>query len=202
MEKTKRIPSLLKEERQTFSPLAAFSLMPKGIRFETQKEDEEILLLLRRHWITNLDWILFSLLLLALPLFLFSSISFLDAWPEYIPKGYMAVAFVFWYLATLGFILIEFLMWYFNVSIVTDERVIDIDFYNLLYKKFSSTRLDRVEDVTFRLGGFARAFFDFGDVYVQTAGTEINFEFLAVPHPEQVVRIIVEIMGRERPKPE
>jgi len=198
----KKIPSLPRGEKQATNPFSAFAVMPAGIRFETQEEEEEIVLILRRHSITNLGWILFALLLLTLPPFIFPSISFLEAWPEQIPRGYLAVAFVFWYLATFGFILIEFIMWYFNVSIVTNQRVIDIDFFNLLYKKFSSTRIDRVEDVTFRLGGFIRAFFDYGDVYVQTAGTEINFQFLAVPHPERAVRIIIDIMGEEEPKPE
>jgi hypothetical protein len=84
--------------------------------------------------------------------------------------------------------------WYFNVYIVTNERIIDVDFFYLLYNKVSSTRIDRLQDVSYKLGGVVRAVFDFGDVFVQTAGSEPNFDFLSVPHPETVVRKIVELM--------
>ncbi|MBI4991017.1 PH domain-containing protein [Candidatus Gottesmanbacteria bacterium] len=101
-----------------------------------------------------------------------------------------------WYLITFSYIFINFLLWYFTVSIVTNERIIDIDFINLLNKKFAETRINRIEDVTMRTGGFIRAFFDFGDVLVQTAAKEVQFEFLAVPHPEKVVRTVNELMGK------
>lgn len=39
--------------------------------------------------------------------------------------------------------------------------------------------------------------FDYGDVVVQTAAKEAMFEFGSVPHPEEVVRIINELMVKE-----
>ena len=96
----------------------------------------------------------------------------------------------------LSYSLVEFLLWYFTVSIVTSERIIDIDFVNILQKKFAETRIDRIEDVTMRTGGFVRALLDAGDVFVQTAAKEAVFQFDAVPHPEKVVRTINKLMGK------
>lgn len=92
---------------------------------------------------------------------------------------------------------VNFLLWYFDLSIVTNERIVDIDFPNILRKEVSATTLARVEDVTMRRGGFIRVLFNYGDIFIQTAGTELEFEFLSVPNPEQVVRIINELMGKE-----
>jgi len=102
-----------------------------------------------------------------------------------------------WYLFTFSYLLVNFILWYFTVSIVSNERIIDIDFLNVLHKKFSETRIAKVEDVTQRTGGFIQAFFNYGDVFVQTAANEQVFQFHAVPQPDEVVRIINQLMGKE-----
>jgi hypothetical protein len=93
--------------------------------------------------------------------------------------------------------LINFLLWYFTVSIVTNERVIDIDYVTILNKKFAATMIAKIEDVTMRRSGFMQAIFNYGDVVIQTAAHEVQFGFLSVPKPEEVVRIINQLMGRE-----
>ena len=40
-----------------------------------------------------------------------------------------------WYLISIAYFIESFLTWFFNVYFVTDERIIDVDFYNLIYKK-------------------------------------------------------------------
>ena len=52
----------------------------------------------------------------------------------------------------------------FNVYIVTDERIIDIDFYNLIYKEVSDANIDKIQDVTYKMGGVVRTLFNYGDV--------------------------------------
>lgn len=175
--------------------LSAYLFMPDDIRFETQEPGETIILLLRKHWITNLLWLLISGILIVLPLFLFPALTLSGTTPS-IPVSLMSFFILGWYLITFSYIFVNFILWYFTVSIVTNERIIDIDFINLLNKKFAETRINRIEDVTMRTGGFIRAFFDYGDVLVQTAAKEVQFEFLAVPHPEKVVRTINELMGK------
>ncbi len=178
--------------------LSAFLYKPKEIRFETQEDDEYIILLLRKHWITNFDWIAISLILLLIPLFLFPFIRANSILPVDLPVAIVIFVTLVWYLFTFSYLLVEFLLWYFTVSIVTNERIIDIDFVSILHKKFAATRISKIEDVTLRSGGFARAIFDYGDVIVQTAGTEAQFGFYGVPHPEQVVRIINSLMEEKR----
>ena len=64
--------------RHSMFPLAAFAMDPKGVSFATQGDGEEIHHFLRRHLITNIPWIVFSALLLVLPLiigpFLFTTL--------------------------------------------------------------------------------------------------------------------------------
>jgi hypothetical protein len=80
------------------------------------------------------------------------------------------------------------------VGLITNERIVDVDFYNVLYKEVTATRIEKIEDVTSKSGGFIESFFHYGDVFVQTAGNELNIEFLEVPSPSRVVRIINDLM--------
>ena len=50
--------------------LSSFYLNPGGISFKEQEEDEEIVLLLRRHLVTSIPWLFVALVLLFAPIFL------------------------------------------------------------------------------------------------------------------------------------
>lgn len=177
--------------------LSSYSFMPEDMHFETQEPGETILLLLRKHFITNLPWLLMGAILILFPVIIFPIISFSSLLPTFVPPNFITFIILLWYLLTFSFILAQFLLWYFNVWIVTSERVVDIDFSSLLYKSISETRIAKIEDVTEKTGGFIRALFNFGDVFIQTAGTAENFIFYAVPRPGQVVQIINQLMGKE-----
>ena len=177
-----------------FSP---FLFMPEGIRFDTQEPDETIILFLKKHWVTNFVWIASSLILIATPILIFPGIYLAGLIPKNMPSSFLSLIILIWYLFVFTYSLINFLLWYFTVSIVTTERIIDIDFINILQKKFAATRITRIEDVTMRRGGILKAVFDFGDVLVQTAAKDAKFQFYSVPFPERVVRIINNLMGQD-----
>jgi len=105
---------------------------------------------------------------------------------------------VVWYLLTMGFVIENFLIWYYNVYLITNKRVVDVDFHGVMYKSISEAPLSRVQDVTYNMGGFMQVVFNYGMVFVQTAGEVQNIEFESVPHPDQVVRKIGEIIHLER----
>lgn len=174
--------------------LSAFLIAPSGVTFETQGENETIVLLLRKHVVTNLLWALVSILLFFLPFFfpVIAPVLNLAA----IPIRFQFIGLLLWYLLTLSFVFQNFLMWYYNVYIVTDHRVIDVDFFSLLYKRISDAPLSKIQDVTYSMGGVASALFNYGNVFVQTAAEVPNFEFLAVPSPEKVVKTITTLMGK------
>ena len=178
-------------------PLASFADHPLGVHFSTQGDGEEIEMFLRRHFITNLPWIISTFLLMIAPPVVVPLLS--PYLPIQIPTALSIVLIFFWYLAVLGgLFLTSFINWYFNVYIVTNERIIDVDFVNLLYREISSTRLNLIQDVTVRSGGVIRSIFHYGDVFIQTAGTQLNFDFHAVPEPEFAAHTIEKIMQEAR----
>jgi hypothetical protein len=173
------------------SKLSAFNLYPEHIDFETRSKDEKIILLLRAHPITNLKWIFVTLVMLLVP-GVIQVIGFFDA----LPAGFDLVVTLSFYLLTMAYALEHFLSWYFNVYLVTTLRVVDVDFYNLIYKQVSDADLDKIQDVTYNMGGVVRTVFNYGDVLVQTAAEVTQFEFLAVPSPDKVVKIMQDLTNK------
>jgi len=181
------------------SLLAAFVERPQKVCFETQTPGEEVVLLLRRHWVTNLPWIALTLIMLLVPPFIFQ----LNLWGsmepiQTIPPRFQLVGALVWYVLTLGLALESFVMWYFNVLLVTNRRIVDIDFWGLLHKSVAETTLDNVQDVTHVVGGFWRVVFNYGHVYVQTAAEVPRIEFLNVPRPNIVHKKIAQMIQRRR----
>lgn len=176
--------------------LASFCTRPLGMHFQNQEKDEKILLFLRRHFITNVPWIFTVIILLILPVLLipvFSSFSF----PIIsLPPSFILVMTIFYYLLIFTFAFVEFINWFYNISIITQRRVIDIDYSDIIYHDVAVTKLSLVEDVRYVQSGFIRSLFNFGDVFVQTAGESENFEFLKVPKPGEAVHIIQDLIGK------
>lgn len=153
-------------------------------KFETQKANEHLFLLVRAHPFTQLGWIINTVALVFLLIFL----NFFFAY--FLSSTQLIYLNVFVGVAIFSYAWYNFLSWYFNVGVITNERIVDIDFYNILYKEVSEANISKVEDVTSKVGGFFGSFFSFGDVFVQTAGTEKNIEFLGVPNPTEIVSLI------------
>lgn len=179
--------------------LATFYEKPTGVHFRNQEEDEEILLFLRRHFATNLPWLFITIILVAIPLIFAYILPYLNQMNInlfFLPSRYMTIFIIFYYLIVFNYFLINFITWYFNISIITQKRIVDIDFSDLVYHDVAVTKLTLVEDVNYTRVGFLRSLFDYGDVFVQTAGEKLHFDFLAVPHPEKVVDIIQNLIGK------
>lgn len=174
------------------NPLLAFAAKPLNVCFDSQLKDEQIILLMRQHPITQLRWILIAIGLLFAPL-LFGYVGMFS----FLPVQFVLPALVGWYLLVIGFVMEGFLLWFFNVYIITDERIIDVDFYSLIYKNISAAKIDNIEDISATTGGALRSIFDFGTVRIQTAAAVTEFEFADVPHPNQVITLLNEMLIEE-----
>lgn len=174
------------------NPLAAYAPKPAGLHFESQAETERVVMLLRRHPITNIRWILTAVVLSLAPQTL-QFVPFLNFFPD----QFQTFTVLGWYMLIFAYALENFLSWFFQVNIITDERIIDIDFYSLIFKKVSSAKLDNIEDITSSTGGFLRSLMNYGTVIVQTAATQQEFEFIDVPQPDKVIKLLNELLLEE-----
>lgn len=191
------------ELHETKNPLASFAECPIGVTFDSQEVGEKIVLLLRQHIVVLVLPFFFFILLLLLPVVIPSVLSFLKLnLFDVLSGAQVPLLTVFWYLLVFAFALYRFLFWFFNIYILTNERVIDFDFRGILHKQTSFAKLVQIQDVTPKMVGFFSTFFNFGDIYIQTAGEQREFDFLKVPKPDEVShRILEEVRIEEGERP-
>lgn len=183
---------VMRAEQPSKNVFDSFVPKPLNVYFDTQDKSEQVILLLRKHPVTQLPWVLIAVGLVFVPI-LFSIVHFLS----FLPARFTLGGLVIWYLIVIGFVLESFLTWFFNVYIITDERIIDVDFLSLIYKNISAAKIDNIEDITAETGGAIRSVFNFGTVKIQTAGTNAELEFEDVPQPSKVTRLLNELLIEE-----
>ena len=165
---------------------------PQDYRVEGQDPDEKILLLLRAHPITNLSWILLTLLTLSLPFMIPKFLPFLGIQLNSIPYSYWLVFLIMDFLLALAIIFEGFLYWYFNVYIVTTKNIVDVDFHSILFKNIDVAPLRNIEDTSSSMGGILNSIFHYGHVFIQTAGASKNIDLHSVPRPHHVADFILD----------
>ena len=188
----------VKQLLQTIQPtpktsfFTSFAAFPKHICFETQEEGEAVVLFLRQHPIVNLGWFTTSLVLAILPLFF-------EFFPPYtsLPSRFHFIILLAWYLVLFGFVLAKTMSWFYNIFILTDERMIDVDFLNLFSRVISDAKIDHIQDINSEMSGVWQTFFNYGTIFVQTAGESPQFSFQNIPQPDKVVEILNQLVDLE-----
>lgn len=81
----------------------------------------------------------------------------------------------------------NFLLWWNDVYILTNIRVIDIDQRSLFNKTVTEAELKNIQDITYEINGFWRTILNYGKVEILTAsnGKSISFEDVLKPHEVQ-----------------
>ncbi|MBI2596391.1 hypothetical protein HYW46_06720 [Candidatus Daviesbacteria bacterium] len=160
---------------------------PQKIQFIEQEKDEVVELFLREHGIVNLPWILASLAAFTLPVITIRleeifNLNIISAIPIQVFVG----GLVIWYMLVVAYTIEKFLFWYFNIYIVTNLHVIDVNFYNLTSRDILTIDLKNIETISSSVKGVFGSLFYFGDIIIQTAAETHNIGFLNVPKPDLV----------------
>ncbi|MBI5530780.1 MAG: PH domain-containing protein [Candidatus Doudnabacteria bacterium] len=167
--------------------------MPKKL-FPSQLESETVYLVVREHWVSlvlkTLVWVFFAA---ALVLFNRFAATYLPGILEGV-WGTVTGLFVQVYTLFLALALfLIFVFYYLNVQIITNIRIVDITQTGLFSHTISELHIDKMEDATSNTNGIFGTIFNYGDVYIQTAGTVERFEFQNVPDPAGIEKLILDL---------
>jgi len=160
------------------------------IDFQGQREDEEVILILKKYWFT-LFWPfvkggIFILIALLLP--------YTKSVGYYIfNSGTIAFLYLSWIVFWISFLAYEYLNWHRDRFIITDQRIINIDQKSLFKRKVSELELEKIQDVSHEIKGMFATALDFGDVILQSAGSE-NIVIADVAQPSELQDTIVKLV--------
>ena len=174
----------------------AFFDRPEHISFAEQETNERIELFLRQHWFTNVGWILSTIIAFLVPPLLIT----LDASLSFnllrgVPTEVLIGALIIWYMLVVAYATQSFLYWYYNIYIVTNFHLVDVDFLNLLFRQVTEIELKDVESVRNQIGGVIQPLFNYGDVIIETAAKDQSEVFEDVPKPDLVADRIEDLRG-------
>lgn len=172
--------------------------------FPGQLADETIYRVIHRHWFNILSHFI------TLFVFTFATLVFFFFTPFFVELlGIELNAALLSFITTtilLFLWLYGFVTWinyYFDVWVITNERVLNVEQKGLFTRVISEVHLGRVQDVTTKVEGFLPTLLNYGDILVQTAGEEKYFHFRNVgdpdAHKDEIVLLVKKIHERSYP---
>ncbi len=169
--------------------------------FKGQKPGEEILMVVHRHWFDILSqfFIIFIMLLMF-----FGGFIFVPAFFPFFKESFGVNLFFFLQNTFLIFTwMLFFLIWidyYFDVWIVTNERIVNIEQKGLFSREVSELELENIQDITVDVLGIIPTFLNYGELFVQTAAEKERFVFHNVPDPYTIKDSIMNLQKKVEKK--
>lgn len=168
--------------------------------FIKQKSYEKLEFLLRRHPITFVPKFLLFLVLLTVPIiiyFLFTAI-FTDLMTSEIIYALAVLLASVYYLSIILFFYTQFVVFYLDIWIVTNDRIIDVYQHGLFSRTISEFDLYRIQDVTTETRGLFASLFNYGNVIIKTASVNTQIIFYNIPNPNEVREALVQLAEGDR----
>ena len=156
------------------------------------EEGEKIIIFMRRHWIALLPILLVVFLLIIFPpltLVLLAGIN-----PDFLTGlaiNYTILVLSIYYIVILNFLFVQWVSYYYDIYVLTNEKIVDIIQQGIFIRTVSETSLLRIQHVSAKTKGFLPTLFRYGNVTVETAGPESEILVIKdVPNPEEIADTI------------
>lgn len=167
-----------------------FHPFPKDLSFYGQEEGEDIVLVLRAHIIYFIPFILIAMLTFIVPLVLLVKLG----GTEYGSISMYLGVFIFGILISISVLVTGIVKWFYNVFIITDQRIIDVQLETVFTHSYKEAQLEKIEDITHKHIGLISTIFDVGNIYIQTASKSRDFDFILVPRPRDVQDVLNDLL--------
>jgi len=164
---------------------------------------EEIKLIVRHHWAGFLSTLLIVLGMIIGPVVLLAlgNTILKNVLDNYFPLLVLVTSGYVIFLLT--FLLGSWINYYYDIIVITNERMINVDQEGLLSRRISELNMVQIQNVTAEVNGILRSLFNFGLLVVETAGegttardvrgVEGYFTIEDIPDPSRVARLIIEL---------
>ena len=128
--------------------------------FDGQREGEEVQFVFRRHFLTAKSGVIFLILMIMI------GVGLTLLWPNnmMIFEVFLALILV----GVLGF-LYSYMLWYFSIYIVTNQRIRQISQRGLFKKSVVDLGLDKIQSISYGVSGIRAGLMGYGTIVIQTA---------------------------------
>ncbi len=165
--------------------------------FQGQKTDEEILLVLHRHWfdIASRFLLVFIMTVAVIAGWIIFPI-FLPDLTEKPNSGVFLFIESFFLMILWAISSLIWIDYYLDVWIVTNRRIVNIEQKGLFSRVVSELELKKIQDITTDVKGIIKTFLNYGDLFIQTAAEKERFLFHNIPDPYEVKDLIMKLQKK------
>lgn len=169
---------------------------PIKFNFPNKEANEKVYMTVRRHYFVLVRQSIIFLFFFIFPVIIGAVLyGFSIDIQEYVFYPIIILIISIYYLFVTLFAMIKWIEYYYDIWIITDKRIIDMEQKSLFNHITSELRLDKIQDVTFEIKGLFASIFHYGNIYVQTAGAVQRFAFEEIPRSQQIKRLIIDLQG-------
>ncbi len=140
--------------------------------FDGQREGEDVKFIFRRHFTTAKAGVIFLIVMTVLgliPLFL---------WKGDVRMFWIFLGFVF--VGLIGFFY-SYMMWYFSVYIVTNQRIRQISQKGLFKKTVVDLGLDKIQSISYGITSVIGGVMGYGTILIQTGVGDLVISAVGKP---------------------
>jgi uncharacterized membrane protein YdbT with pleckstrin-like domain len=164
------------------------------------KPQEKVIFFLRRHFFAFVAELLYMAVLSLVPIGGYVAVA--NLWPKLLIGSMSFPSLVLltsaYYLIVWLFFIGSFVDYYLDAWVVTTQRVLNVEQQGIFARTISELDLGRVQDVTSEIRGVIPSIFNYGHVYIQTAGGRERFVFEQVYRPHEIRKRILELVEADQ----
>ena len=140
--------------------------------FEGQREGEKVIMVFRRHILTTQRgwWFFIAVSLLGfVPVLIWNDVDqMIFVWMAFVLLGLLGWVYVY-------------VLWYFSVYIVTNQRLRQVRQKSLFKRSVVDLSLQKIESVSCDVSGLRATMFGYGTLLVQTVAGDLVMSYVSCP---------------------
>ncbi len=152
------------------------------------KDDEQVMLIVRRHGATLVPPLFLAFILIVIPFFML--------FPLFSQGIVGIIIFGAAVILGIGVAVRAFILWDADAFIVTTLRVVDVDQRGVFNRFVAEAMLPAVQDISWHRHGFIETMLGMGSLTVRTGSTSKPIVAHHIAHPERVQETINDLRGK------
>lgn len=180
---------------QNFQKFNSLYVLPKEKSYGNLEMDEKVIFFIYRHPIVLFDKIILGLFLALVPVITLLAMFF--AHPGVLLIRIIVFLMWYWVCFVLVYCIATLVSYRADVFLVTNERIINFDLYNLTARQVEDISLESIQDIQHSSGsGILKGKLDYGNITVLIPGRTL--EMNDIPMPDKIAMALGELVEEKK----
>lgn len=160
-------------------------------QFPGQRSNEEIVTILKKHWLLISSFIIRGIACLVLGLLLLSVPNV----ASYLAHStVLALIYTLWMIFWSSYIIYYVMNWQNDRFIVTNQRIVEIDQQGAFSRKIVEIELSRIQDIHHEINGFWASISNIGNLHISSGGQK-DMVMEGMARPAEIQEMLTQLIS-------